>query len=196
MRTQSPGPGPEPSESRRPMLTLRRTPATSTRARRLAGSTTSSIWPGMARHTTPPLGPQMPAVSWHARLCPRSGRYTTGWGHGQRGMCAGLTPAVAVGPDLEHRQERLLRHLDPADLLHALLAFLLLLEQLALTCDVTAVALGDHVLAHRLDGLAGDDLRADRRLDRHLVLLARDLLAQALDQTAADRIGVVLVDDH
>ena len=33
---------------------------------------------------------------------------------------------------LEHRQERLLRDLDPADLLHALLAFLLLLEQLAL----------------------------------------------------------------
>src|SRR3954453_8426846 len=61
--------------------------------------------------------------------------------------------AVAVGADLEHRQERLLGHLDPADLLHALLAFLLLLEQLALARDVAAVALGDHVLAHRLHRL-------------------------------------------
>ena len=34
--------------------------------------------------------------------------------------------------ELEHGQERLLRHLHPADLLHALLAGLLLLEQLAL----------------------------------------------------------------
>ena len=35
-------------------------------------------------------------------------------------------------PDLEHRQERFLRDLDAADALHPLLAFLLLLEQLAL----------------------------------------------------------------
>ena len=33
-------------------------------------------------------------------------------------------------------------HLDPADRLHLLLAFLLLLEQLALAGDVAAVALG------------------------------------------------------
>ena len=41
-----------PSESSRPMLTLRRTPATSTRARRLASSTISTICPGIARHTS------------------------------------------------------------------------------------------------------------------------------------------------
>src|SRR6266511_4430515 len=89
---------------------------------------------------------------------------------------------------LKDGQEGLLRHLHPTDLLHALLAGLLLLEQLALAGDVAAVALGDHVLAHRLDRLAGDDLRADRRLDRHLELLARDLLAQPLGERAA---GVV-----
>ena len=33
------------------MLTLRLTPATSTRASRFGSSTTSRIWPGMARHT-------------------------------------------------------------------------------------------------------------------------------------------------
>src|SRR3954449_11724045 len=87
-----------------------------------------------------------------------------------------------IGSDREHAQERLLRHLDPADLLHPLLPFLLLLEQLALARDVAAVALGDHVLAHGLDRFARDDLRADRRLDRDLELLARDLLAQPLGQ--------------
>jgi hypothetical protein len=44
--------------------------------------------------------------------------------------------------------------LDAADHLHALLALLLLLEQLALAGDVTAVALGEHVLADRADVLA------------------------------------------
>ncbi len=99
-------------------------------------------------------------------------------------------------PKLEHREERLLRNLHAADLLHPLLPLLLLLEELALARDVAAVALGDHVLAHRLHGLARDDLRADRGLDRHLELLARDLLAQPLGEHAAGGIGLVAVDDH
>ena len=41
--------------------------------------------------------------------------------------------------------------------------------------------------AHRLHRLAGDDLGADRRLDFHLELLARDLLAQALGENASGR---------
>ena len=45
---------------------------------------------------------------------------------------------------------RPLAALPPADLLHALLARLLLLERLALTRDVAAVALGQHVLAQAL----------------------------------------------
>src|SRR5712664_3143653 len=72
---------------------------------------------------------------------------------------------------LEDRQERLLRHLDPSHLFHALLPFLLFLQQFALAGDVAAVALGGHVLAHGLDGLAGDDAAADGRLDGHLVEL-------------------------
>src|SRR5687768_7963375 len=70
--------------------------------------------------------------------------------------------------------EGLLGYLDPADRLHPLLAFLLLLEQFALTGDVTAVALAQHVLADGPDVLAGNDSRADRGLDRHLELLTRD----------------------
>src|SRR6186997_588363 len=65
-------------------------------------------------------------------------------------------PAASVmgallGPDLQHGEKRFLRNLDTADALHALLAFLLLLQQLALARNVAAVAFGEHVLAQRLD---------------------------------------------
>src|SRR6185295_8130277 len=96
---------------------------------------------------------------------------------------------------LEHRQERFLRHLDPADLFHPLLAFLLLLEQLALAGDVAAIALGGDVLAHGLDRLAGDDPAADRGLDRDLVELARDHRAQLLGEGLALLVGLLAVDD-
>src|SRR2546423_671960 len=52
-----------------------------------------------------------------------------------------LVPLEPRGGD-----EGLLRHFAPADRLHLLFAFLLLLGELALGGDVTAVALGQHVL--------------------------------------------------
>src|SRR6185436_1964642 len=64
-------------------------------------------------------------------------------------------------PPLQDGEERLLRNLHRADLLHAFLALFLFVEQLALARDVAAVALGDHVLAQRLDVLARDDVAAD-----------------------------------
>src|ERR1700690_3728665 len=47
----------------------------------------------------------------------------------------------------QHRNERLLRDLHLADLLHLRLALLLLLEELLLPRHVAAVAFGRHVLA-------------------------------------------------
>src|SRR4051812_21597288 len=116
--------------------------------------------------------------------CPRTSRGTP-----HSTMCLGLA-------DLEDREEGVLGHLDAPDLLHALLALLLALEQLALAADVAAVALGGHVLAVGLDRLARDDVRADGGLDRHVVLLARDARAQLLGQGAAELVGLVAVDDH
>src|SRR3989337_1787314 len=91
---------------------------------------------------------------------------------------AGLKPCSYVSPGRAEAlrlllqpkdgQERLLRDLDVAEALHALLAFLLLLQQLALARDVAAVALGEHVLAHGAHRLARDDAAADRGLDRHV----------------------------
>src|SRR5689334_13971766 len=75
---------------------------------------------------------------------------------------------------LEHRQERFLRDLHRPHHLHPLLAFLLLLEQLALARDVAAVALGGDVLAEGVDRRAGDDRAADRPLDGDLELLLGD----------------------
>src|SRR4029453_5766154 len=86
------------------------------------------------------------------------------------------TPSLPlpVAVEVEHREERLLRHLDAAYLLHTLLALLLLLEELPLAGDVTAVALCENVLSLRLDGFAGDHARADGGLDRNVEHLARD----------------------
>ena len=47
-------------------------------------------------------------------------------------------------------------------------------QQLALAAHVTPVALGQHVLAQRLDGGAGDDLIADGGLNHDLEHLARN----------------------
>src|SRR6185437_15971561 len=85
----------------------------------------------------------------------------------------------------QYREERFLRNLDAADLLHALLAFLLFLQQLLLARNVAAVALRKHVLAQRLHRGACDDLRADRGLDRHVEHLPRNQFVHPLDQVAA-----------
>src|SRR3712207_6754947 len=97
---------------------------------------------------------------------------------------------------LQRLDERLLRDLDLAELAHALLALLLLLEELALAGDVAAVALRGHVLAQRPDGLAGDDLAADRGLDRDLEQVLRDELAQLLAHGAPAHLGALAVDEH
>src|SRR5271156_6277678 len=91
--------------------------------------------------------------------------------------------------------ERLLWHVDAADRLHPLLAFLLLLQQFALAGDVTAVALGQHVLSDRANVLARNDFGPDRGLYRHLELLARNQLFQPGGHLVAISRGPVLVHD-
>ena len=55
--------------------------------------------------------------------------------------------SLLVFAHFEDGEEGLLRNIDLADAFHALLAFLLLFQELALTADVSAVAFGDDVLA-------------------------------------------------
>src|SRR6185295_19244911 len=90
------------------------------------------------------------------------------WGGRGRERRAGEVRASRIRTRLEHREEGLLGDLDRAHHLHALLAFLLLLEELALAGDVAAVALGGDVLAIGVDRRAGDDVAADRSLDGDL----------------------------
>src|SRR5829696_8785136 len=143
-------------------------------------------------------------VPWAPRRGP-SRHYTggnpTAWTRRLRPLTRGAQRArrawsALVAVELEHREERLLRNLDAPDLVHPALAGLLLLEQLALAGHVTAVQLGGHVLAHRLDRLPRDDLRADRRLDRDLELLTRDALLEALGERAPRGVGLLPVHDH
>ena len=94
-----------------------------------------------------------------------AGAFDGGGGHG----IMGTEPAASRGSvHLQHGEERFLRDLDGADLFHALFALLLFLEELALARDITAIALGQHILPERLDGRAGDHLGPDRRLDYDL----------------------------
>src|ERR1700744_4177177 len=81
---------------------------------------------------------------------------------------------------LQRGDEGFLRDVDLAELAHLLLALFLLVEELALAGDVAAVAFGGDVFPERRDGLAGDDLAADGRLDRDLEEMARDQLFQLL----------------
>ena len=69
---------------------------------------------------------------------------------------------------LQRGDEGLLRDVDLAELAHALLAFLLLLQQLAFAHHVAAVAFRGNVLAEGAHGFARDDLAADRRLEWQL----------------------------
>src|SRR5687768_4109794 len=97
---------------------------------------------------------------------------------------------------LQHGEERFLGDLHGADLLHALLSFLLLLEELPLSRDVTPVAFREHVLAKRLHRRTRDHLVADGRLDRHLEQLPRNELSQLVGDLPAVFVRLVAVDDH
>src|SRR5271170_6522250 len=103
---------------------------------------------------------------------------------------------IALLPDLEQGEESLLRNLDAPDLFHPLLAFLLLLEQLAFSRDVAAVTLGGDVLAQRLDGFARDNLGADRGLDRDFEHLARYQFAHLFAQRPPPFVGLVAMHDN
>ncbi len=95
----------------------------------------------------------------------------------------------------EDGEEGFLGDVDAADALHALFAFLLLFEELALAGDVAAVALGEDVFADGADGLAGDDAAADRGLNGNFEHLARNQFAKAAHQIAAAFVGLIAVAD-
>ena len=65
-------------------------------------------------------------------------------------------------------------HFYRADLLHALLAFLLFFEEFSFTRYITAVALGSHILADGLDSFAGNDFGTDSSLHGNVELLSRN----------------------
>src|ERR1700710_1317320 len=107
-----------------------------------------------------------------------------------------MYPEYSSTIHLQRRDKRLLRDIHLAELPHLLLAFLLLLQKFALSCDVAAVAFGGDVLAQRADGFAGDDLAAYRRLDRDYEHVRRDQLLHLLDHGAAAAFGAGLVHQH
>ena len=86
--------------------------------------------------------------------------------------------------NLENSHKGLLRNLDGTNRLHALLSLFLLFQKLALTRDIAAVALGEHVFSARLHRRAGDDLVTDSALDGNFEQLPGDDLLQLIAQAA------------
>src|SRR6266571_2824156 len=130
----------------------------------------------------------------------RCGRYAHSYCSSSSGVVSTTSPRKAVWMtrlvNLQDRQERLLWDLDRSHLLHALLSFFLLLEQLALARHVASIALGGDVLAQWADRLAGDHFGPDRSLDHDLEQLARDQLFQLLGDLLAPLVRLVAMDDH
>src|SRR5689334_14785241 len=89
-----------------------------------------------------------------------------------------LSSSLAIRLCFQHFNESLLRNVDGAERLHALLAFLLFLEQLPFARDITAITFGGHIFSKCTDGFTRNNLSANRGLDRHLILLMRNNLFQ------------------
>src|ERR1700730_13265731 len=98
--------------------------------------------------------------------------------------------------NLEGRDKRLLWNFHFSELAHALFAFLLLFQKLALSRHVPAVAFRGHVLAKRAHRLACNDPAADRGLDRHLEHVGRDELLELFDHRAAAALGAGAMNQH
>ena len=81
-----------------------------------------------------------------------------------RWAATGRLCGQGLAADLQDAEKGFLWNLDAAYTLHATLALGLLLQQFSLAGDVAAIALGQHVLAQRLDRLARYDAAADGRL--------------------------------
>src|SRR5215510_8701325 len=82
--------------------------------------------------------------------------------------------------DLQRRQKCFLRNLHLAQLFHALLAFLLPAQQLALACDVATIAFGHDVLAEGPYDFARNDTATNGGLDNDLEHLPWDEIFEAM----------------
>src|SRR3954468_4034585 len=93
-----------------------------------------------------------------SEMCSRTGGTAT---DGRGFIGRGLLFLAFFFARFEHGEEGLLRDVDLADRLHALLAFLLLFPELSLAGDVAAVTFGRDVLPHGADCFASNDFSAD-----------------------------------
>ena len=81
---------------------------------------------------------------------------------------------LAIRVRFQNSQKGTLRNGNRPDYLHPLFAFLLLLQKLSLTSNITPVAFGCHILTEGRDRRAGDDLSPDRPLNGNLKHLPGD----------------------
>src|SRR5678815_2695176 len=106
-----------------------------------------------------------------------------------RGLVSFVSERLELLVDFQHCEKGFLGNLNPPNFLHPLLAFLLFFQKFALTGDVAAVTLCNHIFAHCFHGLTCDHLIADRGLNRHLKHLTRNQLLHFLGEGASLRLS-------
>lgn len=77
---------------------------------------------------------------------------------------------------LEHAHKSTLGNFNITHLAHALLTFLLFLQKLLLSGNITTITLGKDILSHGFDGLSCNNLAPHRCLNRNLKKVSRYLL--------------------
>ncbi len=98
--------------------------------------------------------------------------------------------------NLERGQKSLLGQFHVAHSFHALFAFFLFFQQLALAGDVAAIAFCGYILAEGGNSFPGDYFLANGRLDGNHEKLARNGALELERQGAPVLIGLVLVDNY
>src|SRR5687768_7991638 len=88
--------------------------------------------------------------------------------------------------EFQYRQESFLRNFYVSDLAHTFLTFFLLLEQLTLTADITAITFCSNIFTHRADVFTRYYFSANSSLYSYLELLPWKQLLQFFAKLSAE----------
>ena len=98
--------------------------------------------------------------------------------------------------DLQDRQERILGYFDTSHLFHAFFTGFLLLKQLFLTRDITAITLGSHIFTQCLDIGSRQNLPPDRGLNSDVKHLSRNEFLHFTGERHPFTAGIIPVHDY
>ena len=102
---------------------------------------------------------------------------------------------IGLSINLQNREKRFLRYLNLPQLLHALLSFFLLFEQLLLSRYVTTITLCGDIFSERFDRLPRDNLAAYSSLNCDIEKLSWYDLLHVFNKALCSARGLISVND-